>query len=409
MKSIIRSALPLTASLLAIMGARASHSAVNLDSASTRAYDWMVSTKTSGGLYNSQVGSNVCYTYDQAVTAVAFIIKGDTARARQLLEKLQSLQAADGSWFTGFDGTGKVSDGNQKWLGPMMWVDIAAAHYRKATMSTQFDAMARKNLDYALKTQASHGGLILGQGYSTEENCDAYAALMAFGYTAQAAKVASFLNLQWNASQKRFNVGEVPSDPAVFLDPQTWGIQALGSAGPAEAPKALDFVIARMRCTKSDTNNTFTVDGFDFNEDKDDVWLEGTAQMASAFYTVGRPADGDHFLQEVAKSQNANGGIPYSVRGGTAETGEDYWEMTTALALSSSGWFIIAISKVNALKPYGEGPTSIVPMARRSCRYGAVRSRFLESLIDMRRDLQGRRMSKRPGFLAVDWPDAYPR
>lgn len=393
----------------ALSGANASYSALDLDSASNRAYAWMVSTRTTGGLYNSQVGGAVCYTYDQAVTVVAFIVRGDTARARQLLEKLQSLQGTDGSWFTGFDGAGTVSDGSQKWLGPMMWVDIAAAFYKKVTGSTQFDVMAKKNLDYALKTQAPHGGLILGQGYSTEENCDAYAALMAFGYTAQAAKVASFLNLQWNASQKRFNVGEVPPDPAVFLDPQTWGIQALGSAGPAEAPKALDFVIARMRCTKSDTNNRFTVDGFDFNEDKDDVWLEGTAQMASAFYTVGRPADGDHFLQEVAKSQNANGGIPYSVRGGTAETGEDYWEMTTALALSSSGWFIIGVSKVNALKPYGEGPASIVPMARRSGRYGATRTRLPESLIDMRRDLQGRRMSKRPGLQVVDWPVDYPK
>ena len=46
------------------------------------------------------------------------------------------------------------------------------------------------------------------------------------------------------------------------------------------------------------------MDGFDFNGDKDDIWLEGTAQMASAFYTVGRATDGDHFVAEVAKSQN---------------------------------------------------------------------------------------------------------
>ena len=195
-------------------------------------------------------------------------------------------QQADGSWYTGFDHNGGVSDGNQKWLGPMMWVDIAAANYRKYTGSTEFDAMAKKNLDYALKTQGSNGALEIGQGQGTEENSDAYAALMAFGYTTQAAKVATFLNSQWNSSQKRFNAGA--GDTTLYLDTQTWSNQALGSAGPADAPKALDYVMANLRTTKSNTSNTFTVDGFDFNGDKDDIWLEGTAQMASAFYTVGR-------------------------------------------------------------------------------------------------------------------------
>lgn len=378
----------------ALSGASASYSAVDLDSASNRAHAWMVSTKTSGGLYNSQVGLTVCFTYDQAVAVVAFIVRGDTARARQLLEKLQVLQGTDGSWFTGFDGAGKVSDGSQKWLGPMMWVDIAAANYRKATGSTQFDAMAKRNLDYALKSQATHGGLQIGQGYSTEENADAYAALMSFGYETQAAKVAGFLNGEWNATEKRFNAGEVPPDNSVYLDPQTWGNQSLGSAGPTEAPKALDFVVARMRCTKSDKSNRFTVDGFDFNEDKDDVWLEGTAQMASAFYTVGRPADGDHYCQEVVKSQDANGGIPYSVRGGTAETGADAWNMTTALALSSSGWFIIAVSKINPFRPYEGLPVSIAPLTGYSSKYSQAWTWSLVRQLGRLRDLQGRKLSR---------------
>ena len=108
--------------------------------------------------------------------------------------------------------------------------------------------------------------------------------------------------------------------------------------------------MSHLRCTKSNLSNTFTVDGFDFGPDLDDVWLEGSAQMAAAFYTVGRTADGDHFAAEVAKSQMSNGAIPYSVRGGTAETGSDAWNMTTAQALSSSGWEIIAIAKYNPFR-----------------------------------------------------------
>src|SRR3954471_24597264 len=86
----------------ALMFGKPAVSAVSLDSASTLAYKWMVSTKTTSGLYLSQIKGDPCYTYDQAVTVVAFLIKGDSTRARLLLEELQKLQRTDGGWYEAY-------------------------------------------------------------------------------------------------------------------------------------------------------------------------------------------------------------------------------------------------------------------------------------------------------------------
>ena len=66
--------------------------------------------------------------------------------------------------------------------------------------------------------------------------------------------------------------------------------------------------------------------------------------MAGALYVAGRPSDGDQFVGEVAKAQQADGGIPYSMAGGT--TGDD-WNMPKSEAVSSTGWFILAAKKAN--------------------------------------------------------------
>ena len=166
----------------------------NLDAQATKAYTWMVSTLTSGGFYNSQTDDTVCYTYDQAVTVVAFLIKGDTTRAHSLLREA-AIQAADRRFLVHGVRPQRRRERRQS---EVAWADDVGRHRRrelpKYTGSTEFDAMAKKNLDYALKTQASNGALEIGQGQGTEENSDAYAALTAFGYTTQAAKVATFIN-----------------------------------------------------------------------------------------------------------------------------------------------------------------------------------------------------------------------
>ncbi|NEW09101.1 hypothetical protein GK047_24295 [Paenibacillus sp. SYP-B3998] len=329
-----------------------SFAATDRATASTNAYNWLVSVKQTNGLYDSQAdGEDVCYTYDQAVAAVAFIAKNDTARAYDLLNKLKGLQHKDGYWYTAYSSKNAVAE-SEKWIGPILWVVMAAAQYKKATGATSFDAMANDAINWVLKFQQSDGGINGGIDASgkkltyasTEENEDAYAALKAFGFNSQAEKVRTFLTTKmWDSANNRWYVGR--NNKGVFLDVNAWGVQSLGSLGPANYLKSLDYNMNQMRLKK--TVNGIVVDGFDFNADKDDVWLEGTAQMAAALYTAGRTTDADYFTDQVIKFQKPNGGIPYSMAGGT--TGDD-WNMPKVEAISSTGWLILAIHKVNPFK-----------------------------------------------------------
>jgi hypothetical protein len=49
--------------------------------------------------------------------------------------------------------------------------------------------------------------------------------------------------------------------------------------------------------------------GFDFNDDRDGLWLEGTAQAALVYRYLGRAADADRALGEVAKHVSPGGYI----------------------------------------------------------------------------------------------------
>jgi hypothetical protein len=72
--------------------------------------------------------ANWSWTYDSAVTAIAFTAAGDRADAATLLDQLLALQGADGSVATAYDVlTGESSDVVRS--GTVAWVGLAAAAY----------------------------------------------------------------------------------------------------------------------------------------------------------------------------------------------------------------------------------------------------------------------------------------
>jgi hypothetical protein len=316
--------------------------------AAQKAKGWLDSARRPVGLLDSQAdNADICYTYDQAMAAVAYLALGDTARAGSLLAALQGLQSATGAWSTAFTGNGKAV-ANQVWIGPIYWVALAAHRHRHATGSARFSAMAEKALLFTLQYRRADGGLTGGEEggtlltyVSVEENQDAYAAFKAFGMPAEAEKTRAWLLANaWDAGNSRWRVG--PGRDVDFLDVNAWGVQSLGPEGPAEWRKALDYNLARMRLSK--TVDGVTVDGFDFNGDKDDVWLEGTAQMAAALKSVDRTTEAEYFIDEMLKAQKADGSLAYSLAGGTTGDG---WNMPKVAAVSSTAWLILAIQGIN--------------------------------------------------------------
>jgi len=96
------------------------------------------------------------------------------------------------------------------------------------------------------------------------------------------------------------------------------------------------------------------INGYCFDEDKDVIWLEGTAQMALAFRQSGMEKEGRQLIQEIkktlifSKADNAIAGVPYSVNQGTNYGTSKLWEHADqAAAISSSAWYVFALKNFN--------------------------------------------------------------
>jgi hypothetical protein len=305
------------------------------------AHGWLRSRIRPSGLaasFEAKGEDDLCVTYDQAVAVDAFLLMADVESARRVLEAMQGLQLPDGSWWTMV----RCSDASifewNRTVGQTVWMSLAVAKYEQLTgdVATYHD-MGKRAIDWAFTFQAADGGINggiegghLARYAGTEFNEDVYAAAAYFGgHEAQTRRVREFIDDRcWLADHFGAGRGDA-RDP---LDVNAWGVQSLGPSGPHPYASALDYNFAHHR---------FTLDGIDafgFNSHKDDIWLEGTGEMVLSLKLVGRAGEAHHFFEELVKAQRPNGGVPYSLRG----TFNDYWTMTTAPCISSTGWLIIS-------------------------------------------------------------------
>ena len=89
----------------------------------------------------------------------------------------------------------------------------------------------------------------------------------------------SFLNsVVWNTSENRFDTGR--GDTSVHTDVNALGVLALGTSGTYNYVDGLSF--NQSCCESTQSNSRATLNGFDFDGDSNDVWLEGTGQNADA-------------------------------------------------------------------------------------------------------------------------------
>ena len=320
--------------------------------ASNNAHNWLVSQMAKSGLVISYQKGSIGYTYDESVAVIAFCLKGDYTHAQTILATLQKKQNSSGSWYDGYYVARlTTADSNQE-VGPNIWVDMAVATYEHLTGDMSFDSMARKNINWALQFQQSDGGINGGIGSngsiltwcSTEHNEDAYAVLSYFGFTTAATNVKSFLdNVAWNSSQNRFNTGR--GDTSVHTDVNSWGVLALGPSGTWPYAESLNF--NQACCQNTQTNSRATLTGIDYDDDTNDIWLEGTGQFAEAWLVDSNSTNWNYFVSQIILDQDSSGGVQYSMQG----TNNGYWTMSTANCVSSTGWLIISIAQYNPFQP----------------------------------------------------------
>ena len=132
-------------------------------------------------------------------------------------------------------------------------------------------------------------------------------------WAAQTSKARHFLDSQFDATSGRFYIGTLPdgisSNQAVSgLDTQLW-------------PLLLPDMDPRWRAALAFAEHAHGVSGgFDFNDDRDGLWVEGTAQAALVYRSLGQAKHYQTCMAEVSAHFSA-GGYLYATREPRITTG----------------------------------------------------------------------------------------
>jgi len=244
--------------------------------------------------------------------------------------------------------------------GNMAWVMIALLNYYKKVGGDQY-LNAAITLGEWIKMETSDamcdGGYTGGyEGWepnpqkitwkSTEHNIDVYVAFMLLyeitgdtKWKDRAIHAKNFVDVMWDNTGKHFwtgtgNDGCAINKTNIPIDIQAWALMAFGNYNSA-------LTWAENNCyTEADGFK-----GFDFNNDRDGIWFEGTSQMAVAYQINKEISKSDFYISELIKAQvsanNANGkGIVAASHDGVT-TGFD-WKYFSRLHIGATAWYIFA-------------------------------------------------------------------
>ncbi|MCG3204696.1 MAG: hypothetical protein KCHDKBKB_01411 [Elusimicrobia bacterium] len=364
----------------------------------TKIYAGLKEKQVANGLVRSYNGLDNAVTYDQALVAMNYTYRKDTALAKKIFDVYKYIhdnyQNPNGP-FSGFHDDYQVNSAvgsysilnNNRTAGPNAWMLLALIHYRHATNLPTYDTVIDNLAAWLLGLQAADGSIRFGRFNanlltykSTEQNFDCYAGFKAYAqfrgnnaYNLAADNILSWLNSQmYIPSQQRFKVG-ILADGVTHnwdraLDAYSWAPLALSSFTNVLATADTDF-----KNTKTVDLTGISVTGFDFSgpvmnsvapgavADKDAVWLEGTAHMALAHYYAEDTVKGDFYMQELDKAivttSNNGQGMAYATNGGTA-----YGFNMDSLnpAASSSAWYLFAKRRFNPFQPFPLGSIELV-------------------------------------------------
>jgi len=299
--------------------------------------------------------ASTAFVYDNALAAIALVACGDLTSATTIGNAL-SLAARNDRTFK--DGRvrnayrpGPVSEGppalpgwwddKQKiWAedaaqdgsstGNVAWAALALLTLHQATKEASYLADAEHLIDWVIANVSTGSGFRGGfHGYdpqqvkltwiSTEHNVDVYAAASwLFRLTSErkyadaASQARQFLERVFDVDH--FLLGTKPdgslADPSMLaLDVQLWPWMAIPDSPPAWRA-ALDFAATYLAVK----------DGFDFNGDRDGLWVEGTAQASLAYRIAGDPHRSAQLLTTLEVDRTPSGFLN-ATRGARVSTG----------------------------------------------------------------------------------------
>ena len=313
---------------------------------------WLNGMQLSNGLIETSYNSNLVSLYDNALAALVFTASEDYARAEAIFSyfdaRIQSeLLSGNGGFFQFRNAQGQPQ-GN-RWLGDNAWLLIALNNYAHTTGNFQFEVLRTELDGWVRLQQDTDGGLWGGTdasgntiGKVTEGMLDAFNAVAGFDDFHHG--VLSYLQQErWDATDQLL-VSWPGSNYYYALDNFSWGYCSLEGFPNRVLDEADRFKTTQVHAASGDS-----IAGYCFDEDRDAVWMEGTAQMAVACIKAGRMANANELLHEVAKSATSQPdipgtlGLPYASNIGTGYGGGLLWTgADTQPATAACCWFVMA-------------------------------------------------------------------
>lgn len=292
------------------------------------------------------------YVYDNALAAIASMALGNFGLAGEILDTLafqvQNTEQgvpAESYFYSDLNATGYglAFAGNSAWL--LQALNI----YQKNTRSGRYFTIQKKLADFLLSLQDPVDGGLRGNTVdswkSVEHNIISYVALRNFGhlncrirYAIKAEAIKKFLKSPAVWDGVRFNRG--PNDATRVIDVQALGVMLLGK----NYSSALSWAEQNLKLTRP--FGATTVTGFDFNDNLDTVWLEGTLLTALAYYRINDKTRGDFYLNEAKKTQQSDGSILLATNTGNAS---DWWILQPWHSVAPTSWVILCVLKSSPL------------------------------------------------------------
>ncbi len=344
---------------------------------------------------------NPAFTYDQAVALLAFLAAGERQRATLLADALvyaqdhdrffddgrirNAYQGADLILPSGWIPNGRAATarmpgwydpGAAQWVedqvqvgtytGNVAWAMLALLAYHETYGGSRYLAAAERMGEWVerlCRDTRGAGGYTGGfEGWepnqtkllykATEHNIDLYAVFSRLFritsnqvWRARAEHAKRFLLAMWDPLEGKFRTGTTTDGVAINrsvipVDIQAWAVLVLREEDRTYW-RGLDYADQRLRVGG----------GFDFNQDRDAIWYEGTAQMALAFYHTGQTAKYQSTLATLRAAQQPSGGIYAADRDGlttglTLPDGQP-WLYFRRLHVGATAWLALAESRLN--------------------------------------------------------------
>jgi hypothetical protein len=268
-------------------------------------YQWLYQQQDNNtGLLGSQEDDYVS-TYNNALAVMVFTLKNNFQKAERILfyfnSKFNDTEFYINGEPRGFyqyrnSKTGQPHTNSNRWMGDNAWLLMAIHHYKASTGSTTYDAMAEGIADLLESFQQSDGYIASGwengdekfnTSSHTEGNLDAYKAMLLQGRKKVAERIRNWLD---------FNDLDWKSGP---LDLCSWRVLSLGAEYGFCLSEKEHF---SNQYKRSISYNSQEVTGFvPFTPLSNNIWTEGTGQMAVSFYKAGYEQLGDMYAKELEK------------------------------------------------------------------------------------------------------------